>query len=108
MFTILILIGTGESVDKFIYRRAKDNYVRLTNDIRRLNPHHVAEQLFQNNLISMDQLDYAANLYREDSVKATRLANVIFTCNLPRRFRAVLKAFEEAEVETMTEIAGNY
>ncbi len=101
------LIETGESVVEFIYRRAKDNYVRLTSDIRRLNPHHVAVYLFQNNLIGMEELNYSANLYREDSVKATRLANVIFTCDLSRHFRAVLTAFEEAGVETVTDIAGN-
>ena len=93
---------------EFIYRRTKDNYVRLTSDIRRLNPHHVAVYLFQNNLIGMEELNYSANLYREDSVKATRLANVIFTCDLPHQFQAVLTAFEEAGVETVTEIAGKY
>ncbi len=93
-------------MDKFIYRRARKSYARLTSDIRRLNPHHVAEYLFQNNLISTDQLNYAANVNREDSVKATRLANVIFSCDLPRQFQDILKAFEEAGVETVTEIAG--
>ncbi len=94
-------------MDKFIYRRARESYARLTSDIRRLNPHHVAEYLFQNNLINTDLLDYAANVNREDSVKATRLASVIFNCDLPRQFRDVLKAFEEAGVETVTEIASN-
>ncbi len=95
-------------MDKFIYRRARESYSRLTSDICRLNPHHVAVYLFQNNLIGIEELNYSANVYHQDSVKATRLANVILAPNLSRRFRAVLTAFEEAEVDTVTEIAGNY
>ncbi len=93
-------------MDKFIYRRAQESCVRLTSDIRWLTPHHVAEYLFQNNLISTDQLNYAANVNREDSVKATQLASVIFSCDLSRKFRDILKAFEEAGVETVKDIAG--
>ncbi len=94
-------------MDKFIYRRARENNARLTSEIS-LIPLRVAVYLFQNNLIGIDQYNYARNNYQEESDKATRLANVIFTCDLSRHFRAVLTAFEEAGVETMTEIAGNY
>ncbi len=87
-------------------RRVKENYVRVLDDICRLNLQHVASHLFQRSVISKYDLDYAANLYHDDRVKAQRLINVFFHQNLSPPLKVILLAFEEAGVETLIEIAG--